>query len=164
VLSPPELDSPWHCDALAWAEQVSACSNRAFRGSSRSVWPGVDSQPIRPLRTFRFPGRTISADVPGWAESVLNPTAVPNSPAFEDLRRSADTCGLTKLAGKAVGASFVGAVSATLAISEAVRELNGGAGTDITTISLDTFDFVHTSATSAANVVPLPLRALTEHE
>ena len=38
-----------------------------------------------------------------------------------------DRCGVTLLAGKAVGAPFVGAVAATLALSEVLRLLQGGA-------------------------------------
>jgi hypothetical protein len=38
-----------------------------------------------------------------------------------------DRCGVTLLAGKAVGAPFVGAAAATLAISEVLRLLHGGA-------------------------------------
>jgi hypothetical protein len=37
-----------------------------------------------------------------------------------------DRCGLTTLAGKAVGAPFVGTVAATLVISELLRLLHGG--------------------------------------
>ncbi len=57
----------------------------------------------------RFPGGTPSKDVACWADSVQQNTVVPNSPAFEDLRYGTDPCGLVELAGKAVGASFVGA-------------------------------------------------------
>jgi hypothetical protein len=106
----------------------------------------------------RFPGATASKDVAGWAESVSASTVIPNSPAFEDLRRRTDTCGLVELAGKAVGASFVGAVAATLVVSEAIRELHGGHGADITTISLDTLDLTRAPATGDANVVSLPIR------
>lgn len=38
-----------------------------------------------------------------------------------------DRCGVTLLAGKAVGAPFVGAVAATLALAEVLRLLHGGA-------------------------------------
>jgi hypothetical protein len=38
-----------------------------------------------------------------------------------------DQCGVTLLAGKAVGAPFVGAVAATIAVSEILRLLHGGA-------------------------------------
>jgi hypothetical protein len=37
-----------------------------------------------------------------------------------------DQCGVTLLAGKAVGAPFVGAVAATLVLSEVLRLLHGG--------------------------------------
>ena len=39
---------------------------------------------------------------------------------------SLDRCGVTLLAGKAVGAPFVGAVAATLVLSEVLRLLHGG--------------------------------------
>jgi hypothetical protein len=38
-----------------------------------------------------------------------------------------DRCGVTLLAGKAVGAPFIGAAAATLALSEVLRLLHGGA-------------------------------------
>ena len=37
-----------------------------------------------------------------------------------------DRCGVTLLAGKAVGAPFVGAVAATLVLGEVLRLLHGG--------------------------------------
>src|SRR3712207_8593817 len=41
-------------------------------------------------------------------------------------RRSSDLCGMTLLAGRAVGAPFVGAAAATLALAEVLRLLHGG--------------------------------------
>jgi len=41
-------------------------------------------------------------------------------------RGELDRCGVTLLAGKAVGAAFVGATAATLAIAEVLRLLHGG--------------------------------------
>jgi hypothetical protein len=105
----------------------------------------------------RFPGETTSHDVAGWADPSPSPPITPKSPAFEDLRRRTDACGFVELAGKAVGASFVGAVAATLVVAEAVRELHGGHGADITTISLDTLDLTRAPATGAADVISLPL-------
>jgi hypothetical protein len=106
----------------------------------------------------RFPGRTASAEVAGWAETMPQPTVIPTSPAFEDLRRRTDACGLVELAGQAVGASFVGAVAATLVVSEAVRDLHGGHGADITAISLDTLDLVRAPAATESDVIPSTLR------
>src|SRR3546814_1009709 len=53
---------------------------------------------------------------------------VEDRPAYANLINDGvlDHCGMTLLAGKAVGASFVGAVAATLALSEILRLLHGG--------------------------------------
>jgi len=53
---------------------------------------------------------------------------VPDRPAYKKLLSDGelDRCGVTLLAGKAVGAPFVGAVAACLAISEVLRLLHGG--------------------------------------
>ena len=51
-----------------------------------------------------------------------------------------DRCGMTLLAGKAVGAPFVGSIAATLALSEVLRLLHGGTVyqlIDIDLLSLD---------------------------
>lgn len=49
-------------------------------------------------------------------------------PAYEGMlaRGELDRCGVTLLAGKAVGAPFVGATAATLVIAEVLRLLHGG--------------------------------------
>ena len=53
---------------------------------------------------------------------------VEDRPAYKGMLASGalDRCGVTLLAGKAVGAPFVGAVAATLALSEVLRLLQGG--------------------------------------
>src|SRR3546814_3293171 len=53
---------------------------------------------------------------------------VEDRPAYANLINDGvlDHCGMTLLAGKAVGAPFVGAVAATLALSEILRLLHGG--------------------------------------
>ncbi|RWN55857.1 MAG: hypothetical protein EOR99_35090 [Mesorhizobium sp.] len=54
---------------------------------------------------------------------------VEDRPAYRGLLTSGalDRCGVTLLAGKAVGAPFVGAAAAALALSEVLRLLHGGA-------------------------------------
>jgi hypothetical protein len=111
----------------------------------------------RSILLRRFPGRQRSGDVAGWAESAQLPVTVPGSPAFQDLSHRVDACGLVELAGKAVGASFVGTVAACLAVAGAVRELHGGSGSDITTIDLDTMHSTRAPATVSADVIALPL-------
>lgn len=53
---------------------------------------------------------------------------VEDRPAYKGMLASGalDRCGVTLLAGKAVGAPFVGAAAATLAVSEVLRLLHGG--------------------------------------
>jgi hypothetical protein len=58
-----------------------------------------------------------------------------------------DRCGVTLLAGKAVGAPFVGAVAATLAISEVLRLLHGGTVHEL--VDLDLKDLEYRTAVAA---------------
>jgi hypothetical protein len=53
---------------------------------------------------------------------------VEDQPAYKGMITTGalDRCGVTLLAGKAVGAPFVGAAAATLALSEVLRLLHGG--------------------------------------
>ena len=54
--------------------------------------------------------------------------AVTDQAAYQRILESGelDRCGVTLLAGKAVGAPFVGAVASTLVLSEVLRLLHGG--------------------------------------
>lgn len=108
---------------------------------------------------LRFPGTQVSHEVPGWNEPDSAPASIPESPAFDDLTLRGDACGLVELAGKAVGASFVGAVAACLAVAEAVRGLHGGVGFEIATLDLTTIDPTTAPARNDADVFPLRLRS-----
>jgi len=68
---------------------------------------------------------------------------VQNRPAYVGMldRGELDRCGVTLLAGKAVGAPFVGAVAATLAISEVLRLLHGGALYEVIDLDLKEPDY-----------------------
>jgi hypothetical protein len=105
----------------------------------------------------RFPAAQASDEVQAWAQAG-DPPLVPASPAFTELRHRQDQCGVVELAGKAVGASFVGATTACLAIAESIRELHGGPGFDIITLNLDTMDTTRAPATVQADVISLPLK------
>lgn len=71
--------------------------------------------------------RGLSADEP-----------VEDRPAYKGMLADGalDRCGVTILAGKAVGAPFVGAAAATLAISEVLRLLHGGAVHELIDVDL----------------------------
>jgi hypothetical protein len=67
-----------------------------------------------------------------------NDVQVEDRPAYEDMLKSGalDRCGVTLLAGKAVGAPFVGATAATLVITEVLRLLHGGPNHEVIDLDL----------------------------
>lgn len=80
---------------------------------------------FRSMRLHMLPGSRSAAEI--WKASPA-PETVEDRPAYARLlaEGSLDRCGMTLLAGKAVGAPFVGAVASTLAIAEVLRLLHGG--------------------------------------
>jgi hypothetical protein len=106
----------------------------------------------------RFPGAQRSEEIAVWESRPQNAAIIPDSPAFTDLRARHDQCGVTELAGKAVGASFVGIVAACLAVAETTRELHGGAGHDCLMLSLATMSRHPAPASSPVSIVSAPLR------
>jgi hypothetical protein len=77
------------------------------------------------MRLHTFPGNRTAVDI--WG-SRGQEEAVRWRPAYQTMLDAGelDECGLTLLAGKAVGAPFVGCVAACLALSEVLRLLHGG--------------------------------------
>jgi hypothetical protein len=55
----------------------------------------------------------------------------------EGVSREAAACGLTELAGRTVGAAFVGAAAATLVVADPLRLLNGGLSFETVGLSLN---------------------------
>ena len=85
---------------------------------------GSGAKDFRAIRIHTFPGTKDPRELwmPG-AEKVINTEA----PAYGDLKsRGLDQCGVTLLAGKAVGAPFVGMTAAALCLAEVLRLLHGG--------------------------------------
>jgi hypothetical protein len=85
---------------------------------------GRGHRDFRTMRIHTLPnGRPSSNlwDADGTAE------AIQERPAYQAMLKNGelDKCGVTLLAGKAVGAPFVGAVAATLVLSEILRLLHG---------------------------------------
>ncbi len=86
---------------------------------------GRGHRDFRTMRLHVLPGARAASEI--WRERPASPALAP-APAYEDLltRGELDKCGMTLLAGKAVGAPFVGAVAATLVLAEVLRPLHGG--------------------------------------
>jgi len=82
------------------------------------------------FRTHTFPGPRKARDV--WRNEACGETIRIDQPAYRSLAATgADVCGVTQLAGRTVGAPFVGAVAGTVVISELVRLVNGAHGHDL---------------------------------
>lgn len=77
------------------------------------------------FRTHVFPGSRSAHDI--WRAEENGREIRTDLPAYQALEATgADQCGLTKLAGRTVGAPFVGAVAAAVVIGELLRMVNGG--------------------------------------
>ena len=100
---------------------------------------GRGHRDFRTMRLHVLPGRRAAADI--WKQPSEG-EKVDDRPAYAKLMEDGvlDRCGMTLLAGKAVGAPFVGSIAATLALSEVLRLLHGGVVyqlIDIDLLSLD---------------------------
>ena len=109
-------------------------------GWTLAIDAGLGDQPgnFDSILIHRFPGGRRSDEIPAWQPREPHAVAIPQTAAFADLQEHHDPCGVAELAGKAVGAAFVGITAACLAITEALREFHGGTGRDTLLLSLTT--------------------------
>ena len=94
---------------------------------------------FRTMRLHVLPGERAAADI--WKRTDQG-ESIEDRPAYTKLMDDGvlDRCGMTLLAGKAVGAPFVGSIAATLALSEVLRLLHGGAVNQLIDIDLLSLD------------------------
>jgi hypothetical protein len=87
---------------------------------------GRGHRDFRTIRLHTLPGPRAAADI--WPATTELGEDVSNREGYTRMLEDGtlDRCGMTLLAGKAVGAPFVGAVAASLTISELLRLLHGG--------------------------------------
>jgi len=85
---------------------------------------GSGAKDFRAIRIHTFPGTRGPRDLWKSGESA---DVIPGARAYDDLKaRGLDQCGVTMLAGKAVGAPFVGVTAAAFSIAEILRVLHDG--------------------------------------
>lgn len=87
---------------------------------------GQGTEEYLAFQIHTFPGRRSARDY--WARTTPRglTSSAPMQPAYRDLAaRGYDACGLTELAGRTVGAPFVGAVTASLVVAELLRMVLG---------------------------------------
>jgi hypothetical protein len=86
---------------------------------------GRGYQDFRTLRLHTLPGTRSAQEL--WRGPEGDGPTTAERPAYRKmLIEGGDRCGITTLAGKAVGAPFVGVVAACLVIAEVLRLLNDG--------------------------------------
>ena len=87
---------------------------------------GRGHQDFRSLLIHTLPGEMAASAL--WKEEGEAAQTATDAAAYRKMldEGSLDRCGVTLLAGKAVGAPFVGAVAATLVLSEVLRLFHGG--------------------------------------
>lgn len=100
----------------------------------------------RTMRLHTLPGPRPASEIWNRADAPDNETGVRERSAYQRMIKDGvlDQCGVTLLAGKAVGAPFVGAVAASLVLAEVLRLLH--AGTIHQVLDLDLQGIEHRSA------------------
>lgn len=100
---------------------------------------GRGHRDFRTMRLHTLPGPNSAQEL--WTD-VNQPEQAPTQPGYQKLLAEGvlDRCGVTLLAGKAVGAPFVGAVAATLAVAEVLRLLHGGGLHSVIDLDLQSID------------------------
>lgn len=101
---------------------------------------GRGHRDFRAVRLHTLPASRPASAI--WSAAAAQ-EEVRRQPAYEGMlaRGEMDRCGVTLLAGKAVGAPFVGSVAACLAISEILRLLHGGIVHEVIDLDLKCPDY-----------------------
>jgi hypothetical protein len=103
---------------------------------------GRGHRDFRTIRLHSLPASKAASEI--WKHAGTGED-VTERPAYLQLLAdgSIDRCGLTTLAGKAVGAPFVGTVAATLVVSELLRLLHGGTIDSLVDLDLRSVEYRH---------------------
>lgn len=101
---------------------------------------GRGHRDFRAVRLHTMPASRPASQI--WRDAQAD-DQVEDRPAYQGLLASGalDSCGVTLLAGKAVGAPFVGATAATLALSEVLRLLHGGTVHELIDLDLKAVEY-----------------------
>ena len=104
------------------------------------------------FRTHVFPGVRKACDL--WRPNSVSKDNRIDLPAYKKLAAAGlDHCGLTQLAGRTVGAPFVGAIAAAVVVAETLRMVNGAHGYDLVDGHLR--DLKHLTIVPAQNRPPI---------
>lgn len=119
------IDEP--TTALFGVDNVAARRDLDWSGFAIVAEAGLGSghRDFRNIRTHTFPGPRKPSEI--WTAEAAAQAAVDLNDVYRQLAQERnDLCGITQLASRAVATPFVGALAATLVLSEIVRPLHGG--------------------------------------
>ncbi len=139
--------------ALCGVDNALARSALEDVGFGRVIEAGLGGgiQDFLGFRTHTFPGARNAHDL--WVADPESPEHRLDLPGYKNLASNGlDRCGLTQLAGRTVGAPFVGAIAATLVVAEALRIANGAHCYDIVDAHLR--DISHRTIVPAQELQP----------
>jgi len=113
--------------ALIGVDNVNARRDLDSAGFTMIVEAGLGSGYLdfRNISLHTFPGSRRPTEI--WtAEMAIQKAEVLNDTYSQLAKDRNDQCGMTRLASRAVATPFVGALAATLVLSEVIRPLHGG--------------------------------------
>lgn len=99
---------------------------------------GHSAEAYLDFQLHTFPAKRLPEDV--WAESRVRLVVSErhHRQAYQDMvSRGVDQCGIVEIAGKAVGAPFVGAYVAAMVLAEAIKSVSGGPRIEVADGSLN---------------------------
>jgi hypothetical protein len=140
--------------ALCGVDNLLARSALEDVGFARIIEAGLGSgtSDFLGFRTHVFPGSRKARNV--WNSSGEGQNIHIDLPAYRSLADAGlDRCGLTQLAGRTIGAPFVGATAAAVVIAELLRLVNGAHAYDF--IDGHLRDLNHRTVISARDLMPL---------
>jgi hypothetical protein len=111
---------------------------------------GGGPEAFRSISVHTFPASRSAKEI--WSRQVGQGDKTPEDmPAYQALKKGGmDSCGVTQLASRTVGVSFVGVVAACLVIAELLRRLNGGSALELVSGSVAALEDVETIPISSA--------------
>ncbi|GAA5202001.1 hypothetical protein GCM10023322_83010 [Rugosimonospora acidiphila] len=124
---------------------------------------GIGPADFNAMILYRFPAKVPSDQLLPWNNDAPRQRRATTAALAELEQR--DPCGSVELAGTAVGAAFVGAITACLAIAQGVRGVQTEDGFDVINLHLQSGDAFQAPATGetslpAARLLPLQLSNL----
>jgi hypothetical protein len=152
----PDFHVAGHEPPVALCGMDNALARRALEdvGFKRIIEAGLGGgiSDFLGFRTHVFPGSRKARNI--WNGSGEDKNIQIDLPAYRSLAAAGlDRCGLTQLAGRTVGAPFVGAIAAAIVVAELLRLVNGAHAYDLVDGHLR--DLNHRTVIPAHELLPL---------